>query len=137
MSDEVAIAQKHAQMEREFANLCKRRGYEIIDLSYHHNFKDDVANQLRRDFSPVSLAVRVSPDMMVQKEENGMYRTIFVELKTGNSKTMQMEAFQLLQNKILEKNLKAPCLYVYRGRSSDGKIIACFAKDQGEQTGYP
>ena len=41
---EVAIAKKHVEMEKEFSAICKRRGYEIIDLSYHHNYSDAVAN---------------------------------------------------------------------------------------------
>lgn len=126
---EVAIANKHLQMEKEFALLCKEKGYEVIDLSYHHNYSDETAEALRRDYSPASLSVRVSPDLLIQKESGGLYKSSFVELKTGNSSVMQAEAFQLLQNKVLEKNLKTPCLYIYRGKLSNGKMIACNAED--------
>lgn len=102
----------------------------MIDLSYHHNCDDGTAASLRKDFSPASLSVRVSPDMLIQRNEGGLYKSCFVELKTGNTKNLiQMEAFQLLQNKVLEKNLKTPCLYVYRGKVSENEMIACYAED--------
>lgn len=129
MVAEVPIANKHLCMEKDFIILCKEKGYEVIDLSYHHNYNDEAAGALRRDFSPASMSIRVSPDMLIQKPVDGFYKSSFVELKTGNSSVMQMEAFQLLQNKVLEKTLKSPCLYVYRGKLSKDKMIACYAKD--------
>lgn len=114
-------------MEKEFTDLCSKYGYEVIDLSYHHNYSDEKAEVLRRDFSPASLSVRLSPDMMIQKSSDGLYKSSFVELKTGNSRNIQMEAFQLLQNKTLEKTLRTPCIYVYRGKVSNGEMIACFS----------
>jgi len=116
-------------MEKDFTSLCKEKGYDVIDLSYHHNYSDEAAEALRRDFSPASMSVRVSPDMLIQKSRDGLYKSSFVELKTGNSSVMQMEAFQLLQNKVLQKTIKTPCLYVYRGKLSDDEMIACYAED--------
>lgn len=116
-------------MEKEFSEYCKGKGYEVIDLSYHHNCDDETAGALRKDFSPASLAVRVSPDMLIQKSVGGVYKSSFVELKTGNSKVMQMEAYQLLHNKVMEKNLKTPCIYIYRGKVSDYNMIACLSKN--------
>jgi hypothetical protein len=114
-------------MEKDFMSLCNERGYTVVDLSYHHNFSDEAAASLRRDFSPSAMSVRVSPDLLIQKQINGSWKGSFVELKTGNSKVIQMEAFQLLQNKIQSKYLDSKCLYVYRGMVSGGEMIACYA----------
>lgn len=127
MIPEVAIASKHVQMEKDFLMFCNQKGFEVADLSYHHNFDDGTAETLRRDFSPSSLSVRTKPDLLIQKSCDGKYKSIFVELKTGNSRNVQMEAFQLLQNKIIERGIKAYCLYVYRGKLSGGKMLACYS----------
>ena len=85
---------------------------------------------LRRDYSPASLSYRVSPDMLIQKQRDGLYKSSYVELKTGNKKTaVQMEAYQLLYNKVMEKNLRTPCIYVYKGTMSNGKMVACYSSE--------
>lgn len=128
MAYEVPIAGKHLVMEQDFQQLCNKTGYTIIDLSYHHNADGKTANELRRDSSPVSLSVRLTPDMMIQRKNKDRYDSSYVELKTGNNKrVIQMEAYQLLQNKVLEKYAKASCLYVYRGALSNNEMIACHA----------
>lgn len=123
---EVPIANKHLLFEKDFERFCEERGYELVDLSYHHNFKDENASKLRRDFSPASLSIRLNPDLLVQKKHTNSF---FVELKTGNCKNViQVEAYQLLQNKVKEKYLKTTCLYIYRGELSNNKMIACPAQ---------
>ena len=126
----IAIAEKHSEMESEFTQICKEKGYDVIDLSYHINFEEGKANMLRRDFSPASVSFRVSPDMLIQKMRDGVFKSAYVELKTGNRKgAIQMEAFQLLHNKVLEKNLRTPCIYVYKGTASGGKMMACYSSE--------
>ena len=130
MIPEVPIASPHLRMEKEFEALCKSKGLELVDLSYHHNFGDKPAEMLRRDFSPSSLAVRLSPDLLVQKKKDPSYHSFFAELKTGSKKDcIQAEAYQLLQNKVRERYMGTPCLYVYTGASTDYKMVACWSGD--------
>ena len=70
------LAWNHCSFEHEFESLCKDKGYVVVDLSYHHNYKEEVMRELRKDFSPTSLSVRLAPDMMISKEG----KTIFCEL---------------------------------------------------------
>jgi len=52
------------------------------------------------------------------------------ELKTGKNKdVLRVEAYQLMVNQVGEKLLHVPCLYVYRGKISDGEMVACYSKD--------
>ena len=128
MIQEVPIASKHVVFEKDFGKYCDERGYALIDTSYHHNFGDETAAKLRRDSSPASLSIRLAPDLMVQKLKDPTFNSFFVELKTGNTKkVIQCEAYQLLRNKVCEKYLRTPCLYIYRGGLSKNEMIACHA----------
>lgn len=120
------LAWNHCSFEHEFESLCKDKGYVVVDLSYHHNYKEEVMRELRKDSSPTSLSVRLAPDMMISKEG----KTIFCELKTGRSKDiMRVEAYQLMCNIIKERFLFTPCLYIYRGGFSDNRVIACYSSN--------
>jgi len=125
-SYEHPLAYSHLSLEKDFTSLCERFGYRVTDLSYHHNYDTKVIYALRKNPSPVSLSIRLSPDMMISKDGE----TMFVELKTGRSDDIiRLEAYQLLCNQIREKYFHTPCLYVYRGRYTNGDIISCHAKD--------
>lgn len=127
---EVPIASEHVRFEKDFSQYCRERGYELLDLSYHHNYGDSIASSLRRDHSPASLSIRLSPDLMVQKLKEPAFNSFFVELKTGNTKkVIQCEAYQLLRNKVCEKYLRTPCIYIYRGGLSKNEMIACHANN--------
>lgn len=124
---EVSIASKHLVFEKDFTELCKQKGYSVIDLSYHHNYDLSTANRLRRDSSPACLSVRVSPDILVLRKNK---ESQYYELKTGNAKNViHLEAYQLMCNQVRETGMRTPCIYVYRDALSDYKMIACHAKD--------
>ena len=92
---ECPTAYGHVNLENAFTSICEKMGYKVVDLSYHHNYQTKVIYALRKDSSPTSLSVRLSPDMMVSKDGN----TFFVELKTGNSDDIiRVEAYQLMCN---------------------------------------
>lgn len=125
------LANEHIILEKDFENLCKERGYTITDISYHHNYLQESMNNLRNNPSPVSLSIRLMPDLIVSKGND----TKFYELKTGRAKDiMRMEAYQLMCNQIREIHFHTPCIYVYRGAFSNGQTIACHSKDIVPQT---
>ena len=106
--------------------MCEERGYKVVDLSYHHQYDSLTKGQLRSDFSPASLSVRLSPDILISKNN----KSVFYELKTGTSEeVIKMEAYQLMLNQIRENHFGTECVYVYRGALTHGDIIACRAKD--------
>lgn len=120
------LASEHLMFEKDFRTLCKEKGYKVIDISYHHNFPNSTLTNLRIDFSPVSLSIRLCPDLIVSKRGD----TKFYELKTGRARDIiRLEAYQLMLNQIREIHFYAPCIYVYRGAFSSGHMIACHAKD--------
>ena len=120
------LAYPHVLLEEDFKKLCKEKGYEVIDISYHHNCEEDIMWKLRNNISPVSLSVRLSPDLIVYKDNDSK----FYELKTGNaSDIIRMEAYQLMLNQIREVHFKTPCVYVYRGKFSNNKMVACHCTD--------
>lgn len=111
------LANEHLIFEKDFERLCKDRGYTITDISYHHNYLQESMNKLRNNPSPVSLSIRLMPDLIVSKGND----TKFYELKTGRAKDiMRMEAYQLMCNQIREIHFHTPCIYVYRGAFSNG-----------------
>ena len=116
-SNEHYLASPHVMFEIDFKRLCEEHGYKVIDISYHHNFQEETMKYLRNNSSPVSLSVRLSPDLIVSKGND----TKFYELKTSLSKDiMRMEAYQLMLNQIREVHFKTPCIYAYKGRLSNG-----------------
>lgn len=120
------LAYPHLELEKDFSLMCEEHGYKVVDLSYHHQYDSSTKGKLRGDFSPASLSVRLSPDILVQKENT----STFYELKTGNSEDIiKVEAYQLMLNQIRENCFCTECIYVYRGVLTNGDIIACHAKD--------
>ena len=125
------LASEHLILEKDFKKLCEERGYSITDISYHHNFQKESIYSLQNNPSPVSLSIRLTPDLIVSKDGD----TKFYELKTGRAKDiMRLEAYQLMCNQIREIYFHAPCIYVYSGAFSNGQIIACHAKDIRPET---
>lgn len=56
--------------------------------------------------------------------------SLYVELKTGKLKNkICLEAFPLMVNRIHEKSLNVPCLYVYKGAATDNIERCCYASD--------
>jgi len=130
-SKEHYLAYPHVIFENDFKRLCEDKGYNVIDISYHHNCEQSTMWKLRNNISPVSLSIRLSPDLIVYKGNDSK----FYELKTGNAKDiMRMEAYQLMLNQIRETHFKTPCIYVYRGKFSNYKMIACHSTDIVPQT---
>lgn len=94
---EVAIAYKHTHLETSFVRLCEDRGYDVVDLSYHHNYPESSCDILRKCDTPASLSVRLTPDLFVTKDGGGA----LYELKTGNRQDkVYLEAYQLMMNQI-------------------------------------
>lgn len=123
---EVSIAQDHVNLEHEFTKLCLHNGYKVADLSYHHNLPEHTIRTLRSANDNASLSVRLSPDLFITK--NG--KSMLCELKTGKNKDiLRVEAYQLMLNQIGERYLKIPCLYVYCGKITDNRIVACHCSD--------
>ena len=123
-SNEHILAYPHVDFERDLTSTFTKNGFKVTDLSYHHNYKQETMNDLRSNPSPVSLSVRLSPDMMISKKD----KTCFCELKTGRSKDIiRLEAYQLMLNKIREQYFATPVFYFYRGVASDYNIIFCHA----------
>ena len=123
---EVAIAYKHTHLERAFTQLCEDRGYEVVDVSYHHNFPEDSCDMLRKCDAPASLSIRLNPDLLVIKDGQA---TLY-ELKTGNrDDKVYLEAYQLMINQIRQTCLNVPCIYVYRGVITDWNMVACPVAD--------
>lgn len=123
-SSEHILAYPHIDFENDLTSILTKNGFKVTDLSYHHNYKPQTMSHLRSDTSPVSLSVRLAPDMMISKDDE----TIFCELKTGRSKDIiRLEAYQFMCNRIREEYFCTPVLYLYRGVASDGKIIGCYA----------
>lgn len=120
------LANEHVILEKDFENLCREKGYTITDISYHHNFPQETIRDLKNNPSPVSLSIRLTPDLIVSKDDD----TKFYELKTGNFEdVIKVEAYQLMLNQIRENCFCTECIYVYRGTLTNGDIIACHAKD--------
>lgn len=126
MAYEHPLAYPHIDLEKEFAQMCTECGYKVIDLSYHHQYDSTTKRQLRGDFSPASLSIRLSPDILVSNKE----KSVFYELKTGNSEnSIKVEAYQLMLNQIRENCFCVDCIYVYKGAFTNGDIIGCHARD--------
>lgn len=122
--NEHILAYPHVDFENDFTSILINNGFKVTDLSYHHNYKQETMNDLRSNQSPVSLSVRLAPDMMVSKKG----KTCFCELKTGRSRDIiRVEAYQLMLNKIREEHFATPVFYFYRGVASDNNIIFCNA----------
>ena len=114
------LAHRHNEFEKEFVEMSKKNGLDIVDMSYHHLYPDLVKGKLRNNITPVSLLVRTSPDFIDLKE--GTY----YELKTGtNQERLNLEAYPLMCNRIRSKYLGIPCFYIYKGTITDNEMVLC------------
>jgi len=120
VSNEHPFARDHVAFEKEFMEICNKKGLEIIDMSYHHLYPDRIKGILRNNTSPLSLLIRTSPDFICLA--NGEY----YELKTGTStEFLNLEAYPFMVNQIRSKELRIPCVYIYKGAITDNQIVAC------------
>ena len=120
MSFEHPLAREHNTFEAEFVEECKKKGLEMIDMSYHHLYPDPIKAKLRDSTEPISLLIRTSPDFICLN--TGEY----YELKTGkNPNQLNIEAYPLMCNQIRDKYLKIPCFYIYRGTITDHQMVVC------------
>jgi hypothetical protein len=123
---EVAIAYPHVAKEKELIEFFKSRGYNCIDISYHHNLPKDSCNQLRKSDTPTSLMYRTMPDFLVCTPSTSFY----AELKVGSStRNAYLEAFPLAISRLRETSLGLRCVYVYAGVISQGRMVACYSSD--------
>ena len=114
-------ASGHVSKEQELEDYFRDKGWEFVDLAYHHALSEKDCQVLRSIDSIPSLYYRTMPDYFITNGKDSM----LVELKVGNSADRAyIEALPLMINQKRETCLLVPTLYVYAGQITEGNMVA-------------
>ena len=122
---ECELSYDHNRIEKFLRHTLEEKGWDCVDIAYHHNLPEVDGDKLKASDTSASLYYRTMPDMIASKTDKSM----FVELKCSNGNRMYLEALPLAMNQSREVNNGVPCLYAYDGPLSGFNLVATWSRE--------